>query len=72
MAVMPCEKDGYMLGTPNVKSRAISREVGSLKELDPSETIRRPSLWEDDIVRSAWRHAEVGRNDLSLFLEIRN
>ncbi len=26
------------------------------------------TLWGDDIVRSAWRHAEVGRNDQSAFL----
>jgi hypothetical protein len=33
--------------------------------IDPLETRRRTSLWDDEIVRAAWRHAEPGRNDLA-------
>ena len=36
-------------------------QQGSLR--DPSETKRRASYWDEDIVRTLWRHKEVGRND---------
>lgn len=28
-----------------------------------SETTRRASYWDEDIVRTSWRHGEVDRND---------
>lgn len=43
-------------------SNAEDNTEGSLR--DPVETTRRATHWVEDIVRSAWRHAELGRNDL--------
>ena len=41
------------------------RLTNLLQSLEPSETICRvPPTRGEDIVRTAWRHAEAGRNDL--------
>ena len=47
---------------------ALAPEVCSLIPLESSETICQTptkSLLDEDIVRTAWRHAESGRNDHS-------
>jgi hypothetical protein len=70
-------KPGYMLETPRIRRywslrpvtmrsvRTISREVARLKRADPSETKRQGLVrgTGQDMVRPAWRHAEVDRND---------
>ena len=40
------------------------RLMNLLQSLEPSETICQVPLRGEDIVRTAWRHAEAGRNDL--------
>lgn len=60
---------GYMLGSlgnPLVLNisknpNGADNQQGSLS--DPSETTRRASEVDEDIVRTSWRHGEVGRND---------
>ena len=66
-------KSCYMLETPCISQYlngnnllSADNQQGSLS--DPSETTRRTPQGED-IVRSAWRHAEIGRNDLSPLYE---
>jgi hypothetical protein len=59
------EHPALLAPTGEVKTRpvrTISREVVP-QGIDPSETTRRASARaEEDMVRAAWRHAEVGRN----------
>ena len=47
----------------NAKVQIISRK--DQRELESSETTRQTLQRGEDIVRAAWRHAEVGRNDQS-------
>jgi hypothetical protein len=58
------------MGSENVTGGDNQQETGEGIKPDPgsSETARRASplsRGDEDIVRPAWRHAELGRNDLA-------
>ena len=43
--------------------QTISREGRRVRSPEPSETVRRTSLEDEETVRTSWRHGEADRND---------